>query len=141
MQALSTLVSVMAPITCTLKYSCPRSVPTSSSELHTPALHTLNGQSLSCRHAVQVPPWHQRDLQSRSTVHLRPASHAAHTLPPQSTSVSRPFLEPSSQEMQTVRTASHCAVTQSSSVLQPWPRTQRTQAPPPQSTSVSLPFL
>jgi hypothetical protein len=71
-------------------------------------------------------------------------AHRPQLPPPQSTSVSAPFLIPSLQvgagaaQKPAVQTA---LATQSPAVAQAFPMAHRPQLPPPQSTSVSAPFL
>jgi hypothetical protein len=62
-------------------------------------------------------------------------------VPPQSTSVSTPFLTESAQlGARQVPSVPHTPLRQSALETQPSPVPQPGQAPPPQSTSVSVPF-
>ena len=61
--------------------------------------------------------------------------------PPQSTSLSPPFLMPSAQPGSPQWPLPHQPLMQFASVRQPWPRGQRGQSPAPQSTPVSTPFF
>jgi hypothetical protein len=61
-------------------------------------------------------------------------------LPPQSVSLSVPFLTPSEQLAARHTLAVHTPLAQSELIAQPRPVLQAPQVPPPQSTSVSLPL-
>ena len=72
---------------------------------------------------------------------LLPATHAAHVPPPQSTSVSLPFLTSSSHVGTWQTLFVHTPLLQSSAPAHARPSSQRGQSGPPQSMSVSLPFF
>jgi hypothetical protein len=93
----------------------------------------------------QTPPRHEALRQSLIAAHERPAPHAKHSAPPQSTSVSPEFFTPSEQcaggTQRPPRQRSF--VTQSPSIVQALPWAQRAplaEQEPPQSMSVSLAF-
>src|SRR4051812_29553129 len=87
---------------------------------------------------AQRPETHAPDWQSVFTEHAKPEAHPEQTPPPQSTSVSLPFLTPSAQPEAQVP-LEHTPPLQS--VLAPhfFPSAQRARHEPPQSTSVSSP--
>jgi len=70
-----------------------------------------------------------------------PSTHAEHDPPPQSVSVSKPFLTPSVQIGDLHRPAKHTRELQSDELAQAFPSAHFPQVPPPQSTSVSAPFF
>jgi len=83
-----------------------------------------------------------RLTQSLGVAHVAPAVHAPHVGPPQSTSVSAPFLTPSLHvaAAQVPDVALQLEVEQSLPTVQLTPTPQALQEPPPQSTPVSAPF-
>jgi len=92
--------------------------------------------------AWQAPVMQSFEMQSVLSTHFLFASHALHMLvglPPQSTSVSRPFWTPSVQVAARQVTLQEC-VAQSVPTPQALPTAHGLQVPP-QSTSLSLPFL
>jgi hypothetical protein len=84
---------------------------------------------------VQIP-----ELQSAGATQIFPLAHLAQ-LPPQSTSVSVPFLAASVHVAVAQRPPVHAPLRQSVYVLQSIPFAQSAHVPPPQSTSVSKPFF
>jgi hypothetical protein len=78
--------------------------------------------------------------QSLFTTHCFPELHRTQA-PPQSTSVSVPFLTVSLQAGTEHRPPLHTPLVQSVLSAQPWPSEHFGQVGPPQSTSVSGPFL
>jgi hypothetical protein len=81
--------------------------------------------------------------QSAATRHVLLATHLGHTVPPQSTSVSAPFLCVSAQVavVQVLVVGEQKLVLQSAATAHPWPDPQFVEHVPPQSRSVSTPFL
>jgi hypothetical protein len=110
----------------------PQSV-SDSSWFFTPSLH------VAARHVppVQIDVW-----QSAATEQTLPLAHAVQ-LPPQSVSVSLPFLMLSPQEAGAVQKppTQVLPATQLPSTEQRLPVAHEAQVPAPQSTSVSLPFF
>jgi hypothetical protein len=82
---------------------------------------------------------HDRERQSPFCVHALPVAHSEQVAPPQSTSVSLPFLIPSEHGW-TQRPAAHISDSQSSFFWHAAPSAHAGQLPP-QSTSVSVPFF
>jgi hypothetical protein len=78
--------------------------------------------------------------QSVSTMQTFPVEHGLQTGPPQSTSVSVPFLSPSRQLDASQTPATQSSLVQSVSTAHFWAVAHGAQTPPPQSTSVSVPF-
>ena len=74
------------------------------------------------------------------TVQRAPSAHPGARAPPQSTSVSSPFVTPSLAVGSAQREAMHARETQSSATRHPRPTSHAGDAEPPQSTSVSSPF-
>jgi hypothetical protein len=94
----------------------------------------------ACR-TVQTPATQASPLtQSEPTMQAFPVAHAAQVPPPQSTSVSLPFLTPSEQVGTRQTPPEQTLLEQSEEMRQTLPLAQAAQVPPPQSTSVSLPF-
>src|SRR6187200_3143816 len=85
------------------------------------------------RSSVQTP-----SEQSASPRHQSPAAHGSHWEPPQSTSVSAPFFEPSEHGSVTQMLSRQMPSAQSSLVSQEAPTSQGSQSPP-QSMPVSMP--
>jgi hypothetical protein len=79
-------------------------------------------------------------MQSAAVTHVSPATHLGQELPPQSTSLSVPFLMASAQVTPMHVPFLHESVVQSDATTQRWVSLQGGQAPP-QSISVSVPFL
>src|SRR5687768_6949044 len=81
-------------------------------------------------------------VQSELTAQSLSFAHAGQVPPPQSTSVSAPFLSTSMQlGVEQTRDGLQLALTQSPSTAHAWPLMQSGQLGPPQSTPVSVPFL
>ena len=82
-------------------------------------------------------------VQSAATLQALVSAHLVVQEPPQSMSVSSPFLTLSVQLalVQVSLVASHTRLTQSVLILHALSSPQAGQVPPPQSTSVSLPFF
>jgi hypothetical protein len=87
-----------------------------------------------------APLEHALLAQSAGAVQLLPGSHLPHAEPPQSMSLSSPFLTESLQVAATHTEPTQDRVTQSAPVLHPLVSPQAAHAPP-QSTSVSPPFF
>jgi hypothetical protein len=85
---------------------------------------------------VHTPLW-----QSLAAEQVLPAAHLPHEAPPQSVSVSVPFLTRSVQLDAWHRPAVHTPLWQSPATLQTLPAAHLPHVPPPQSMSVSAPFL
>ena len=102
-------------------------------------------------HATAVQTWvlgsQAPDAQSVPVAQDRPVAHFVGQDPPQSTSVSVPFLKPSLQVGLAQRwvTGLQKPEVQSAAAAQPWPTAQvfpwARHVAPPQSTAVSAPFL
>jgi hypothetical protein len=91
--------------------------------------------------AKQSAPAQTRDAQSIATRHPFAVEHFGQALPPQSTSVSVPFLTASVHSaVPQVWFGKHFHDMQSPGTLQTFPAAHGTHAPP-QSTSVSVPFF
>src|SRR5215510_1428488 len=90
--------------------------------------------------AWQAPLEHALLVQSAGELQPFVGSHFAHDVPPQSMSLSSPFLTESLQVAATHTEPTHELDRQSAPALQPLVSPHAGQAPP-QSTSVSLPFL
>jgi hypothetical protein len=75
------------------------------------------------------------------TAHFCPISHPLQVVPPQSTSVSDPFMTLSVQVESWHTLPVHTWLRQSSGTLHGFPAVQRGQVPPPQSTPVSTSFF
>jgi hypothetical protein len=89
--------------------------------------------------AWQTLPVHTPLTQSAATPHAEPAEHFEH-VPPQSVSLSVPFLTKSLQDAVWQTLPVHTRLTQSTEARQPSPAGHAGQVPPPQSVPVSLPF-
>jgi hypothetical protein len=87
-------------------------------------------------------PLHTPLEQSVASAQLEPSLHAEH-VPPQSVSVSEPFLAPSLQvgAWQVAGLPEQTLLVQSVETEQSLVSAHLAQVPPPQSTSVSVPFL
>jgi hypothetical protein len=80
------------------------------------------------------------DAQSVETTHSRPSAQGGH-VPPQSTSVSVPFMELFAHEpFRQNPSMQRAPVSQSAVIRHFFPLVHTTQVPPPQSVSVSAPF-
>ncbi|MFC5490877.1 hypothetical protein [Dokdonella soli] len=79
--------------------------------------------------------------QSELAKHIFPAVHFEQVGPPQSISVSPPFLTPSKHVGAAQVPAVQTWLWQSLPTLQPLPMAHAAQVGPPQSTSVSFPFF
>src|SRR2546425_494158 len=79
-------------------------------------------------------------MQSLAVLHALPAAQVDPHAPPQSTSVSVPFLTMSVHVAPAHRPAAQLIERQSLIATQRRPFAQALQVPPPQSTSVSAPF-
>jgi hypothetical protein len=94
-------------------------------------------------HSRQTPPTQWPLVQSVPATHALPFAQAGHCGPPQSTSVSPPFLCPSEhvaagcEQTPPVQTP----LSQSLPVVQPLPSAHFGHVGPPQSMSVSVPFF
>jgi hypothetical protein len=91
---------------------------------------------------AQVPAEQNIDVQSVATPHISPSAHGMHIVPPQSTSVSVPFIVPSVH----VGSGWQVPPVQMSVVQSPLPPhmspgVQVGPHVPPQSTSDSVPFI
>jgi hypothetical protein len=81
-------------------------------------------------------------VQSVAWLHSLPTAHrAAHVVPPQSTSVSVPFVTVSVQVGAAQIAPEHTPLWQSLPLLHPAPFAHLPGQPPPQSTPVSVPFF
>jgi hypothetical protein len=89
---------------------------------------------------VQLPLAQIFEVQSAAAVQTFPATHGPQ-LPPQSTSVSVPFLTASEQESGAQVSPAHTREEQSAAERHVFPGEQGAQLVPPQSMSVSVPFL
>jgi hypothetical protein len=87
----------------------------------------------------QMPPWHNPLTQSAFARQCLPSAQAGQDPPPQSMSVSFPFLTVSVQVGGAQTWPMHTRLVQSVANRHPWPGAQGGHVPPPQSTSVSLP--
>jgi hypothetical protein len=107
------------------------SLPFLSASPHDGAAHTF------------VPAGQTRLLQSPATAQTLPSAHSGQLAPPQSMSVSVPFLMPSVQLAARHEPPIHTPLSQSPAAVQLRPAAQRGQpeVAPPQSRSVSLPFF
>jgi hypothetical protein len=85
-------------------------------------------------------PWHDPLEQSPFAAQVFPAAHGGQR-PPQSTSVSEPFVTRSVQLEGWQVEAEQTPLWQSPPPVQAFPSGQRGQTPPPQSTAVSAPFF
>src|SRR5258708_39780490 len=94
-----------------------------------------------CELAWQTPLAQRPEAQSPFPVHILPVPHAGQEPPPQSTSVSVPFLTPSEQLGAWHFPPVHTMLWQSRPAEHDLPAGHAGHVPPPQSTSVSLPFL
>jgi len=90
---------------------------------------------------TQAPSEQRPETQSPPEPHRLPTAHPSH-VPPQSSSVSGPFLTLSEQDgaAQTSGVPSQTPLAQSKAAVQDLPFAQGAQGPP-QSESVSLPFF
>jgi hypothetical protein len=84
---------------------------------------------------------HCSDVQSKSLPQDLPAAHAPHVPPPQSTSVSAPFLTESEQPGTWHTFPVHTPDVQSALMRQDFTLAHAAHVPPPQSMSVSSPFF
>src|SRR5437763_1754067 len=91
--------------------------------------------------AAQIPPLQIRLMQSAPTRHIFPAAHFMQPEPPQSWSVSGPFLTVSKQVGVAHRLLKQTELVQSLPARHIWPGMHLGQRLPPQSVSVSLPSL
>mmetsp|Transcript_24545 Transcript_24545/g.50957 ORF Transcript_24545/g.50957 Transcript_24545/m.50957 type:complete len:214 (-) Transcript_24545:353-994(-) len=89
---------------------------------------------------THVPPWHWPDRQSPLTRHCLPLLHLGQVPPPQSTSVSAPFVTPSLHVTSVHLPLSHTPLAQSEFWVQSWPPPHFEQSGPPQSMPVSWPL-
>ena len=102
---------------------------------------------------TQVPAWQMSASQSAFATQAPPMGQRRHEVPPQSTSVSAPFLTLSEQaaarqtlfrvpgrQRRPEHEASHTAVLQSVPAVQSLPSPHFPHVAPPQSMSVSSPF-
>jgi hypothetical protein len=80
-------------------------------------------------------------MQSASSAHPAPGPQGGHAAPPQSLSVSAPFLTESSHAGAWHAPAVHTPLEQSAARAHASPSSHGAQSGPPQSMSVSLPFL
>jgi hypothetical protein len=105
------------------------SVPFFTVSMHVGAWHTFGLPE-------QTPLW-----QSVLTLQKPPTGHLAHVPPPQSTSVSAPFLTTSVQLGDWQMAPMHTPLWQSPPVAHVLPAAHLPQLAPPQSVSVSVPFF
>jgi hypothetical protein len=89
----------------------------------------------------QTPLLQRPEPQSPLPVHILPLLHFGQLRPPQSTSVSVPFLTPSEQLGAWHLPTVHTLLWQSEPLVHILPDGHAGHVPPPQSMSVSMPFL
>jgi hypothetical protein len=116
----------------------PQLAPPQSTSVSTPFLTPSEqvGTAHLSGEPEQTPLW-----QSPATAHVRPLAHFGQPAPPQSTSVSVPFLTKSVQLAAWQMLPMHTPLWQSEGLPQIFPATHFTQVAPPQSTSDSVPFF
>jgi hypothetical protein len=90
---------------------------------------------------MQLPPSHTPLSQSRPTLQPPSGPQGAHSLPPQSTSVSLPFCTLSSQRAGAHTESTQEPLSQSGPSPQASPLPHGVSQDPPQSMAVSLPFF